>query len=98
MPTASHSRPSGRAPDSTRMPTAFLPNDQHVVGPLQPRRAAAQAGVGQVAGGERGDEGELGGLGRRRVGGGQQGGGEVAGLGGPGPAAAAAAGGLAPRR
>ena len=53
-------------------------------------------GVGEVGDRQRGDEGDLGRLGRRRVGGEEQGGGEVALAGRPGPAAAAAAGGLAP--
>ena len=77
-PRPATGRPSGRAPDSTRMPQAFRPSTSTSLGHFSRTSAGGTIGVGQVAGGQGGDEGELRGLGRRRVGGGQQGGGEVA--------------------
>jgi len=82
-------RPSGRVPDSTSMPTAFpAEGPGPSLGHFNRARAAAQAGVGQIAGG---------GVRRQRtaarlsaggdIGGRQERGGRrLAGLRGPGPA------------
>ena len=54
MPTASQSRPSSRVPDSTRMPTAFLPCTSTSLGHLSratpgPRQVSARSAAARAA-------------------------------------------------